>query len=103
MSAPNYINANDFIETLKSHGLVIVSIREFEAGKDLIRKRLMKRKALSLKEIADHKLLPVNAKKTVNDWIINGKIKPTETYQEASGKRRVMVLTSAIRRLGYED
>jgi hypothetical protein len=103
MSAPKYINANDFIETLKSHGLVIVSIREFEAGKDLLRKKLMRRKALSLKEIADNKLLPVKDKKTVNDWILNGKIKPTETYQEANGCKRIMVLTSAIRRLGYED
>ena len=103
MAAPNYINANDFIETLKSHGLVIVSIHEFEAGKDAVRKRLMRRKSLSLKEIADHKLLPVKNKKTVNDWIINGTIKPTETYQEATGRKRVMVLTAAIRRLGYED
>ena len=103
MAAINYINANDFIETLKSQGLVIVSIHEFEAGKELARKRLMRRKALTLKEIADHKLLPVKNKKTVNDWIVNGKIKPTETYQEKAGQKRVMVLTIAIRRLGYED
>jgi hypothetical protein len=103
MSATNYINANDFIETLKSHGLVIVSIREFEAGKDAARKRLMKRKSLCLKEISDHRLLPVKNKKTVNDWIINGKIKPNETYQESTGRKRVMILTTAIRRLGYED
>ena len=103
MAAPNYINANDFIETLKSHGLVIVSIHEFELGKDAVRKRLMRRKSLSLKEIADHKLLPVKDKKTVKDWVLNGKILPTETYQEAAGRKRVMVLTAAIRRLGYED
>lgn len=103
MAAINYINANDFIETLKSHGLVIVSISEFEAGKDAVRKRLMRRKALTLKEIADNRLLPVKDKKTVNDWILNGKIKPNETYQEATGRKRVMVLTIAIRRLGYED
>ena len=103
MAAQNYINANDFIETLKSHGLVIVSIHEFEAGKDLVRKKLMRRKSLSLKEIADHELLPVKNKKTVNDWIINGTIRPTEAYQEVNGRKRVMVLTSAIRRLGYED
>jgi hypothetical protein len=103
MAAINYINANDFIETLKSHGLVIVSINEFEAGKDAVRKRLMRRKALTLKEIADNRLLPVKDKKTVNDWILNGKIKPNETYREATGRKRVMVLTIAIRRLGYED
>ena len=98
-----YIDANEFIDALTSRGLVIVSIQEFEAGKDLVRKRLMRRKALTLKEIADHALLPVKDKKTVNDWIINGKIKPAETYREATGKKRVMVLTIAIRRLGYED
>lgn len=103
MAAINYINASEFIETLKSQGLVIVSAHEYEATKDMDRKRLMRRKALSLKEIADHRLLPVKDKKTVNDWILNGKIKPAETYRETGGKRRVMVLTIAIRRLGYED
>ena len=103
MAAINYINANDFIEALLAKGLVIVSVSEYEATKDMARKRLMKRKALSLKEIADHRLLPVKSKKTVNNWIVNGRIKPTETYTEASGTKRVMVLTSAIRRLGYED
>jgi hypothetical protein len=103
MAAINYINANDFMETLRANGLVIVSVAEYEATKDMARKRLMKRKALSLKEIADHNLLAMKSKKGVNYWILNGKIKPTETYTEASGKKRVMVLTSAIRRLGYED
>lgn len=103
MAAPKFIDANEFIETLKSHGLVIVSVNEFEAGKAEIRRRLMRKKALSLKEIVDHKLLPVKSKKGVNDWILSGKIKPTETYQEQSGKKTVMVLTSAIKRLGYVD
>jgi len=99
----NYINASEFIEKLKSHGLVIVSIKEYEAAKDMLRKRLMRRKALSLKEIADNKLLPVGNKKTVNNWILSGKIKADEWYQEQTGQKRVMVLTSAIRRMGYED
>lgn len=103
MAAINYINATEFIETLKAQGLVIVSSHEYEATKDLTRKRLMRRKALSLKEIADHRLLPVKDKKTVKDWILNGKIKPAESYQEQSGRKRIMVLTLAIRRLGYED
>lgn len=102
MANPIYISAVEFIESLKSQGLVIVSLHEYEASKDLTRKRLMRRKALSLKEIADHKLLPVKSKKTVSDWILNGKIKPTETYREKNGQQRVMVLTSAIIRLGYE-
>lgn len=103
MSTPTYIDANEFIETLKAQGLVIVSVREYEATKDMQRKKLMRRRALSLSEIANNRLLPVQSKKTVNDWILSGKIKPTETYREESGKKRVMVLTSAIRRLGYDD
>lgn len=103
MANPTYIDANEFIETLKAQGLVIVSVREYEATKDMQRKRLMRKKSLSLKEIADNHLLPVKSKKTVNDWILSGKIKPGEWYQEESGQKRIMVSTSAIRRLGYED
>lgn len=98
-----YINAAEFIETLKSQGLVIVSVYEYEATKDMRRKKLMRRKSLSLNEIAENNLLPIGSKKGINDWIIAGKIKPEETYREESGKKRVMVLTSAIKRLGYED
>lgn len=103
MSTVKYINASEFMEMLQVRGLVIVSIDEYEAVKEVKRKKLMKRKALSLSEIADNNLLPVSSKKGVNDWIISGKIKPDETYREESGKRRVMVLTSAIKRLGYEN
>ncbi|MNQ92328.1 hypothetical protein D3C85_1077500 [compost metagenome] len=103
MGAINYIDANEFIEALKSQGLVIVSVREYEATKDMKRKKLMRRRSLSLSEIADNHLLPVKNKKTVNDWILSGKIKPDETYREESGRKRVMVLTSAIKRLGYDD
>jgi hypothetical protein len=39
----------------------------------------MKRKALSLSEIVEHRLLPPKTTKGVNDWIIAGKIKATET------------------------
>lgn len=103
MAVKNYINAIEFIETLKLHGLVIVSVKEFEAGKDMVRKKLLRRRSLSLKEIADNNLLPLSNKKTVNDWILSGKIKPDETYREETGKKRVMVLTSAIKRLGYGE
>jgi len=99
----NYINATEFIEMLKAQGLVIVSVKEYEATKDMACKKLMRRKALSVAEIASHKLLPIGNKKTVNDWILSGKIKPEETYREESGKKKVMVLTSAIVRLGYGD
>jgi dephospho-CoA kinase len=103
MSEISFINANEFIETLKLQGLVIVSVKDLEFSKEMKIKRLMRRNSLSLQEIAENNLLPLKDKKSVNDWILRGKIKPTETYREAGGKRRVMVLTSAIRRLGYED
>ncbi len=102
MVAPVYINASEFIEQLQSKGLVIVSVKDFEAGKEIARRKLMRRKALTLSEIANNGLLPVKTKKGVNDWIISGKIKEYETYTEWTGKKRVMVLTSAIIRLGYE-
>jgi hypothetical protein len=102
MVAPVYINASEFIEQLQSKGLVIVSVKDFEAGKEIARRKLMRRKALTLSEIANNGLLPVKTKKGVNDWIISGKIKEYETYTEGTGKKRVMVLTSAIIRLGYE-
>ena len=91
------------MESLLSKGLIIVSAREFEASKDLERKRVMRKKSLSLKEIVDFKLLPLKSKKGVESWINRGKIKPDEIYREATGINKIMVLTSAIRRLGYED
>lgn len=100
---PNYINANDFIETLKSQGLVIVSLSEFELNNSLIRKRLMKKKAVSCAEILQGKLLPLKTAKGIIDWTLNGKIKETEFYNESTGKRKLMIMTSAIKRLGYDD
>lgn len=103
MQPATYIDANDFIETLKAQGLVIVSAKEFEANKDIERNRLMRRKSLSLSEIVKAKLLPLQTVKGVRGWILSGKIKENEYYQEASGYKRVMVLTSAIKRLGYGE
>ncbi|WP_281321987.1 hypothetical protein [Flavobacterium aestivum] len=103
MKQNTYINASDFIESLQSMGLIIVSAREFEASKDLDRKRMMRKKALSLKEIVDFKLLPLKSKKGVESWISRGKIKSDEIFQEQTGQKRIMVLTSAIKRLGYGD
>lgn len=102
MATPTYIDANEFLETLQAKGLVIVSAKELQANKEIDRNRLMRRKALSLSEIVRAELLPLKTVKGVMDWIAKGKIKPGETYQEASGYKRVMVLTSAIKRLGYE-
>jgi hypothetical protein len=98
-----YINASEFIETLKQQGLVIVSAKEFQANNEIERNRLMRRKSLALSEIVNANLLPLKTVKGVNDWIISGKIKEGEWYQETSGYKRVMVLTQAIKRLGYGE
>lgn len=103
MKTPTYIDANEFMETLLAKGLVIVSVKELEASKAIDRNRLMRRKSLSLSEIVRANLLPLKTAKGVNDWIISGKIKEGEWYQEASGYKRVMVLTAAIKRLGYGE
>lgn len=103
MQPATYIDANEFIETLLAKGLVIVSVKELQASKDIDRNRLMRRKALSLSEIVRANLLPLKTVKGIADWIAKGKIKPGETFQEASGYKRVMVLTSAIKRLGYGE
>jgi flagella basal body P-ring formation protein FlgA len=101
MSEAVFINANEFIETLKAQGLCIVSASEFEAHKEILRRKIMRRNSLTLKEIVDHKLLPLTTKKGVEDWILKKKIKPEEVIRESDGKKRILVLTSAITRLGY--
>lgn len=101
MSNQVYIDANEFINTLTARGLVIVSVKEFEAGQNMIRKRLMRNLSVTIKEIVDHGLLPLKSKKGVESWITSGKIKPNEVVQESTGKCRKLILTSAITRLGY--
>lgn len=103
MSNIKYINANEFIEMLKLQGLVIVSASEFEASNQLRRKKLMKRKSLSLSEIVKAGIFPIKTTKSLLHWIENEKIKPGEWYQEQEGRKRMMISTEAIKRLGYED
>jgi len=65
------------------------------------RKTLMANKAVTLKEIIDARLLPLQSKQGVRSWIESGKILPTETYVNENGL--VMVMTAAIKRLGYAE
>lgn len=102
MANPVFINASDFIETLKLQGLVIVSIREHEAAKDYAQQRALRKKSLSTKEISDLELLGKINKKTVQRWIDSGKIKTTEWYTESGPLKRIMILTAAIKRLRNE-
>jgi hypothetical protein len=102
MGAPKYINTSEFIEFLKKENLIIVSATEFELNNVLIRKKLLKKKALSLKEIIDGKFFPIKDTKTLIDWIERGKILKVEWYQEQTGRKRIMILTQALKRLGCE-
>lgn len=101
MKANQYIHAADFMNMLRSEGLVIVSIKDYESGKEMHRRKLLKRKSLTIKEIVDHHLLPLESKTGVEHWITQGKILPEEVYYEKNNRR--MILTSAIKRLGYAD
>lgn len=103
MKPGTLIDANEFMETLISKGLMIVSVKDFEASKEIERRKMMRKRALTLTEIVRLGLLPVKTTKGVNDWILSGKIKPTEWYQESKGYKRILVLTAAIKRLGYVE
>lgn len=103
MAKETFINANEFITMLESRGLVIISKVDFELGKQIARKNILKRNSLTLKEIVDHELLPLKSKKGVNDWIENGTIKEGEVIRNIGNKNMIRVLTSAIKRLGYAE
>ena len=103
MSKETFINANDFITMLETRGLVIISKVDFELGKQIARKNIMKRNSLTVKQIVDHELLPLKSKKGVMDWIANGKIHESEVIREIGNKNMIRVLTSAIKRLGYAE
>ncbi len=99
MAVPTLISAFEFMDMLKSNGLVIVSMADHEAAKEYAQKRAMKKISLCCKDIADLELLGKINRRTVQQWIRSGRIKPTEWYAENSGKKRIMVLTVAIKRL----
>jgi hypothetical protein len=103
MAKIQYVEVNDFMQMLKDNSLIIVSAAEFEMNSALRRSRLLKKKSLSLTEIIDAKFLPVKTNKSLIDWTLSGKIKPTEFYQEKSGLKRIMILTAALKRLGCND
>jgi hypothetical protein len=102
MAFQKLIEVDVFIEFLKKENLIIVSATEFELNNVLIRKKLLKKKALSLKEIIEGKFFPIKDTKTLIDWIERGKILKTEWYQEQNGRKRIMILTQALTRLGCE-
>lgn len=91
------------MQLLKDNSLLIVSAKDFEMAKVIQRRKMMKRTSLSLSEIIKAGFFPVKDSKTLIDWCKNGKIKESEWYQEEGGKKRIMVLTHAIKRLGHDE
>jgi hypothetical protein len=97
------IKASEFAKYLKNEGLVIVSKSELEriSGIRIAQKRndLLKRTFLTLREILSLDLLPVKSKTTLERWIQNGTFLKSEVSK--NDKEQTIVLTSALKRLGY--
>jgi predicted transcriptional regulator len=103
-AAIQYVDVNEFMAALKSKGLLIVSSKEWEAVQVITARKLMKKRALSLSEIANNDLLGKKmSKRTVERMIESGVIKPNETFQETTGNKKVMILTAAINRLNQKN
>lgn len=103
MGVPQYIEVNQFMQMLKRKDLVIVSRSELLADKDAelmrLRRDSLKKKSLTFKQVLDLKLLPIKSKQGLQNWINEGTILPGEVYETKKGIR--MILTAALKRLGY--
>lgn|SRR5690554_2828045 len=104
MEKINVIPVNEFADYLRQNGLVIGKASEFvgnmEFDLQVKRANLRKKKAATLKEILDAKIIKQSSKRTINRWIENGKIHEGEWYKCAK-TNKVMILTSALIRMGY--
>lgn len=96
MSAPVYINVDEFLQRLEERGLVIVHRSQLLHDEELYRKQLLQRKELSLSEILRAGFFPVRDTETLRRWCLDGKIKGWRI----SGKK-YMVLTEEIKRMVY--
>jgi hypothetical protein len=94
------IDSQEFIESLESRGLVIVSLKELRRlmviDVDYERQKLLEKKALTVSEIIKHRLLRVTSKTSIYRMIESKKIKKHEYYTE-NGK--LYINTEAIKRL----
>lgn len=97
------VDINEFVSYLKANDLVIVSASEFQANKqvelNVLRARLLKKKAVSVNEVVQGKLLPYSTKQGVRHWMERERlVKNEDWYQESQGKKRVMILTDVIKK-----
>lgn len=106
--------ASEIVNELQARGLAVVPVaglKKFKpGGHETVRekqRRLLRKKALTLKEIVDACFFPdITTKQALAYWVETGKIREDETFILSNdGKRYVMTL--AVRRLlkikGYDD
>lgn len=97
------VKIKDFMRHLEKNNLVIVHktvLKDvIEEDLQMKRTRLLNQKTVSISEIVEGKLLPLESNQGVRHWIKSGKIRPDEVFVMAGGQ--IKVLTSAIKRLGY--
>jgi len=91
-----FVRIDELISRLKEEGLLIVDRRLLIDNKPDVDKLLTKR-SLTLKEIADSGILPISSKQAVRNWIASGKINPDAVFKDKSGK--IKVATAEIKRL----
>lgn len=100
-----YIDINEFMEHLKANNLVVADAGLFEEGKQLrlreMQRKYMRRTAIKYGEALEAQLLPVTSKTSIDRMVADGKLKKGETYKTKTGIK--MIMTAAIRRLGYSD
>lgn len=96
------VEVSEFMNFLKANDLVIVSASEFQANRQIelnaLRARLLKKRALSINDIVQAKLLPYSTKQGVRHWMDKNLKQNEHWYQEAKGQKRIMILTEVIKK-----
>lgn len=106
------VSIPEFVDYLQKNGLVIARaqdvVGEAEAAEavqniklERLRERLLKKPWLTLHEILQLSLLNVTTKQALRYWIDTGTIRNNE--HKTDSKNRIVVLTSAVKRLAYAD
>lgn len=98
------IDMDAFTNYLREQDLLIVSRQEYENRIDLesirrkkYQKTLLKKSALTLKEIIDAELLPYGSKNGIKNLLVQGMIKEGELFTGKSGKQ--MLPTNVVKRI----
>lgn len=103
MAVKQYIEINEFMGHLEARGLVVVHrdalLTQPAAELEILRKTLLKKPWLTLKEVCDLKLLPVTSKQALRNWIKNETIRSNE--HSVNRKGEITIMTSAVKRLAY--